>query len=117
MTPKSVTTEENYVHSKDKCAECNSEVRNSVGVGEPHRFPRVMREEDQEHQREVKKISVDVLNDQRERFLAAISFSRFANCARRRVRPEGLVVRAPIVIAGKSESGGERQDYQSWRER
>ena len=67
--------------------------------------------------REIKKIAVNVLNDQREIFFAQIRFARFADGAVDRVGPERLVIRAAIIIAGETETGRNPQNQKCRRER
>ena len=56
--------------------------------------------------REVQEVAVDVLEDQRERALAAVALARLADGAGRRIGPERLVVGAAVVIAGEAEAAG-----------
>src|SRR5207244_388790 len=74
------------------------------------------REQEEERHRDVEEVSMDVLDDQRERALAAVSLARLAHGARWRASPEGLVVRAAVVVAGETEKSRERQNQESGRE-
>src|SRR5687767_6242975 len=74
------------------------------GVEEPKRLPDIDREKNDKEEREVEKIAVHVLHDQREGTLAEIRFSRFAHGAGRRIGPERLVIGAAIVITGEPQS-------------
>ena len=57
-----------------------------------------------------------VLQNKRKFPLAAIAVTaRLADGARRRVSPKRLVIRAAIIITGKTKSGGRPQDKQSGR--
>ena len=60
---------------------------------------------------------MDVLQDQRERVLAAIRLARLADRARRRIGPERLVVGAAVVVAGEAEAARRPEDQQRRRER
>src|ERR1700676_1119570 len=53
---------------------------------------------------------MDVLDDQGEGALAEIFLARLTDGAGRRVRPEGFVVCAAIVVAGDPESAGRPED-------
>ena len=77
---------------------------------EPEGLPRVAGEEDQEDQREVEKIPVNVLNDERKGALAKIFFAGFADGARGRIGPKRFVVSAAIVITGEPEATGGPKD-------
>src|SRR6266404_6109306 len=113
MTTECVAAEENHVGGEDECAESDSKVlRAGVWIGEPEGLPHVVREEDEKDQREGEEIAVNVLDHERKRALAAISFARLADSAVRRVRPERFVVGSAIVIARDSEAGGKWQDDQ-----
>ena len=61
-------------------------------------------------QREIQKVAMDVLKDQRERALAEIVLARLADGAGGRVGPERFVVCAAIVVAGEAESAGRPED-------
>ena len=71
---------------------------------EPHRLPHVVGEHEEEDDREIEEVAVDVLDDERERVLAEIALARLADGARRRIRPERLVVGAAIVVTGEPEA-------------
>ena len=77
---------------------------------EPHRLPGVERENDDEDEREVQGVAVDVLDDEREPALAEILLARLTDRAARRVGPERLVVGAAVVVAGEPEAQREDQD-------
>ena len=68
-------------------------------------FHDVVREDEEEEQRDVQEVAVDVLEDERKRSLAAVALARLADGAVRRIGPERLVVRAAIVVAGEAEAG------------
>ncbi len=87
------------------------------GVGEPHRLPDVVREEQDEHQREVQEVAMDVLQDQRETNARPVALARLADRAGRRVGPERLVVGAAVVVAGEPEQPRRPEDQQRRRER
>src|SRR6266513_6537097 len=111
MTPESVTAEQNDVHKEDDRAEPDTEVlMASVPIEEPHRLVGVVAEDDQEHERRVQEVAVDVLDHQRQEPLAAITLAGLADGAVRRIRPEALVVGAPVVVAGKSKPRRKRED-------
>ena len=65
-----VAAEQDDVDGEDERAEADAEVACPSRVGEPERLPRVVREDDEEDQREVQEVAVDVLQDERERALA-----------------------------------------------
>ena len=60
---------------------------------------------------------MDVLQDERKRVLAPVARARLAHRARRRIRPERLVVGAAVVVAGQPEKRRDRQDEQRRRKR
>ena len=118
MAAERVSAEEHDVRCEKDRADADAELgRSRRRIREPHRLPRIVREEHDKDQREVQEVAVDVLDDERKRALSAISFSRLADSAARRIGPERLVVCAAIVVAGESESCRERQDDQCGRER
>src|SRR5215471_7413305 len=65
MATERVTTKQDCIHSKNDCAVTDSERRLASGASKPHRLPCIVQENNDEHQREVKKITMDVLQDER----------------------------------------------------
>ncbi len=68
-------------------------------------------------EREVEKIAMNVLQDEREGAFSEIGLTRLADGAGRRVGPEGFVVSAAIVVAGETESAGRPEDQHGGRDR
>ena len=60
---------------------------------------------------------MDVLDDEGEKSLAAITLARLTDGAVGWIGPEALVVSSPIVVARQAESGGKREDQERGRER
>src|SRR5881394_1701358 len=106
MTAKRVAAEQNDVHDEDDGAEPDAEILVSgVAIEEEHRVVCIFGEDDQENERRVQEVAVDVLDHQRQESLTAITLARLADAAIRRIRPEALVVRAAIVVAGEPKAG------------
>src|SRR5262245_224529 len=104
MASERVSAEEHDVRGKHDSSDADPErLAARRRIREPHSLPNVVREEDEKEKRDVQEIAMDVLDDQREVPLAEICLARLANCARRRIEPEGFVIRAAIVVAGESE--------------
>src|SRR5205085_3675864 len=98
VTTERVTAEQHDIHDENDGAEPDAEVLMArIAIEEPHRFVSVASEDDQENERRVEEVAVDVLDHQRQESLTSIALARLANAAIRRIRPEALVVRAPIV--------------------
>ena len=80
-----------------------------------------MNEKNDKNQREIKKIAMNILKNQRKFSLAAIIVAtaarRLADGARGRVSPESFVIRAAIVVAGKSKSGRRPENQKCGRKR
>jgi len=73
-------------------------------IREPHRFPSVVRENDNEHQREIKEVAVNVLHDQWKGIFTRISLSRLANSTGGWVGPKRFVVSAAVVVTGEPKT-------------
>src|SRR5438045_1781265 len=110
MTTKSVATEQDDVNREDDCANADSE-----STVEPERFPNIVAQDQNENEREIQKIAMHVLHDERKRALAPITFPRFADGARRRVSPERFVIRASIIITGQPKTARRPQNQQRRR--
>ena len=79
-------------------SDAHSKMTMPVRAGKEESVDRVIGEDKDKDQREVKEVSMYVLQDEREFTLTAVFISRLANGASRRVRPERLVIRPAIVI-------------------
>src|SRR5213083_976442 len=116
VTTESVTSEHDGVHRQNDrpYADAERDLARRC-VCEPHRLPCVVQEDDDEQQGEIQKVSMDVLENQRERALPSVMFSRLAYGARRRIRPERLIVGSAVVVAGQSKSAGRPENDQRGR--
>lgn len=73
--------------------------------------------ENEEDQRRVKEITVNVLCNERPSVLARKALSRLADAASGRIGPKSLVVRATVVVARKSKQRREGKNEKRRRER
>src|SRR5207249_8587223 len=87
VTTEGVTSEQKNIDRQNDCADSNPEVHRSCCIREPESLPDIVGKEKQEEDSQIKKIPMDVLNDQRKRSLAAITAARLAYRARRRIGP------------------------------
>ena len=67
-------------------------------------FPNVIRQDQNEQERQIEKIAMHVLHDERERTLAPVALTRLTYSACRRIGPERFVVSATIIITGEPEA-------------
>ena len=82
MAAERVAAEQDHVDRQDDRAEPYPEAHGAGGrIGEPQRLPHVGRQEDDEDQAEIQEVSVDVLDDQRERALAPVALARLPDRA------------------------------------
>src|SRR2546423_7977274 len=86
-------------------------------VAKPQRQVNVMEQNNQEDQRQVEEVAVNVLNDEREAALAEIGLAWLTDGAGWRVGPEGFVICATIVIAGHAKAARRPEDQQRRRKR
>ena len=82
------------------------------GVGKPERKPRIITKNENENDRQVEEVTMNILEDQREVAFPKIRLPRLAHRAIHRVHPERLIISAAIIIAGKAESGGNPHDQE-----
>ena len=86
-------------------------------IGKPNCLPNVVAQESIiKDQREIKKIAMDVLHDEREGTLAQIGLARLAHRAGRRVGPERFVISASIIITGEPEPARRPENQERGRE-
>src|SRR5712692_2067090 len=99
VTTECVTTEQDDVDREHNRANAKTERTPAARyIDKPERFPNIIGQDQNEKQREIKKIAVNVLHDEREGTFAEISFARFAHRACRWISPERFVVSAAVVI-------------------
>ena len=110
VTTKCGTAQQNDVNRQDDCANADAEP-----MIKPERLPNVVAQGQNENEREIQKITMHVLDDERERALAEIRFARLANGACRRVGPERFVIRASIIITGQPKTARRPQNQQRRR--
>ena len=82
-----ITSKQYHIDRQNDCADSNSEVHGSCCIREPESLPDIVGKEKQEKDSEIKKISMNILNDQRKRSLAAIAAARLAYGACWRIGP------------------------------
>src|SRR3990172_5236128 len=110
--------EENDVQCQHQAPDADSKCfASGRRVEKPHALPGVVREYQDEEKGQVQEVPVDVLQDERERVLAAVGLSGLSHGAVRGIRPERFVVRAAVVIAGESKSARRPEDQERGRER
>src|ERR1051325_1046776 len=81
MTAEREAAQKDDVDEQDERADPKAERSlSSRRIDEPKRFPDIDREDDDKQKREIKKIAVHVLHDQRKRALTEIGFARLADC-------------------------------------
>src|SRR5688500_6093929 len=90
-----IAAEQDHVHYKNDRPDADAE-----SVRKMKSFVRVVSEDDDEQKRKIEKVSMNVLDNQWEPALTAVIMSRLADRASGRVRPEGLVVGAAVVVTG-----------------
>src|ERR1700748_3795227 len=93
MTTKSIAAEQHHVDCQHDCADADPKP-----IWKPERLPNIVGKHHKEQAREVKKVAMNVLHDERKRTLAPIAFAWLAYSARRRISPECFVVGAAIII-------------------
>ena len=116
--PERVAAQQHHVDRQHQGADAEAEGRDPGRlVGEPQGVPHVVGEENREEQRHVEKITVDVVQNQREGILAPVAVARLAHRAGHRVGPERLVVGAAVVVAGEAKAERRPQDQKGRRPR
>src|SRR5208282_1362587 len=104
---KRVEREQNHIRSQNQSADSNPKMAVEI-----EGLDSVMPEKQDEHDREVKEIAMNVLQDKGKPGLALIlAFGRLADRASRRIEKKSPVIRFSVVVAGgtKTERPGEDQ--------
>src|SRR5215472_7601577 len=116
MTSQSVAAQEDDVGRQDQRAQPDTESGLARSqVRKPHGFPNVARQHDQKEKRNIQKITVNIKQDQREMAFSQVVFARLPYRARRRVRPERLVIGTAVVVARQAKQAGKWKDQQGRR--
>src|SRR5688572_23933357 len=103
VTAEGVPGQQRRVHDHDDRADTNAELAAFEERGQP-----LPPQTDDQKQRAVERVAVQVLKDQ-ERAFSTIAEWHAAHCAVRRPHERGLVVGAAVVVAGDPERDGERR--------
>ncbi len=105
MTTECITAEKKDIRRQNYRADSDAEGSCARRrVGEPKRIPDIVNEKDDKNQREVEKITMNILQNKRKLSLAAIAVTWLADGTRGRVCPERFVIRAAIVITGETKT-------------
>src|SRR5262249_31115964 len=86
MASEGVAAQQGHVRQQHQRADADAEA-----AVKPKRLPDVVGQQEDEDQREVEEVSMDILQDQRKGALAEITRARLADRAGGRVRPKSLV--------------------------
>src|SRR5436189_3121193 len=99
VAAEGITREQYDICSQHQRAQSDTERHLACcGVFKPEGFPDVKGETGDEEDRDIQKIPVNVLHDQREGVLPEIVLAWLAYRARRRISPKRFVIGAAIVI-------------------
>src|ERR1700730_8910981 len=98
MAAKRVAAQQQNINRQNHCPNADTKMGRTQIISEPHRLPCVVRKDKDEQQRDIKKVAVNVLHDERKRGFARISFSRFADGARRWIGPERFIISATVIV-------------------
>jgi hypothetical protein len=109
MATEGVTAEEDHIDREGECADADPK-----SIGKTRRFQNVVAEDENKDEREIEKITVNILHDEREGTFAEISLARLAHGAGRWVSPEGLVVGSAIIVTGKPKAAGRPKNQERW---
>src|SRR5690348_15120777 len=117
MAAERVPGKQRRVDRENQTPEADAEVGRARRVREPIRFEGVADQNDDEHQAEIQKVAMHVLQNQRERSLAPVAFPWLAHRATGWIGPKGFVVRAAVVVARDAEAAGRPENEKRRRKR
>src|SRR5690242_4894961 len=111
MAAEGVARQQDDIDGQNDCAHTHSEL-GAAGpwIDKPEGAPDIQRENYQKKQREIEEISVNILQNQRERTFTTIVFSQFANGTGRRIGPKGFIVSTAIVVARQAKAARRPKD-------
>src|SRR6266481_1125887 len=112
MTGKRVERKERNVDRQDERADTNSEM-----ALEKERADGVVPKKNDEQNREIEKVAMDILEDERKRgFPAIIAAGRLANGTSGRIEEKRAVVRFAVIVAGRAKAERSSENQQCRRE-
>src|SRR3954468_21267685 len=118
MATKSISAQKHDIDRQHQRSHAETERLCAVSrISKPQRLPYVVGQNQNESERQIEKVPMHSLHDQRKRPFAPIRLPRLANGAGRRVCPEGFVIRAAIIITGEPKSARRPQDEKRGRKR
>src|SRR6185312_3388473 len=116
MAGEQIQREQNDIDEQHQRTDADAEVQLLIGARKPEGAYCVIPKEAQEDDGAIKKIAMQVLQDEREfRFAAIISMRRLAHGAARRIHEERPVISFAIVVAGDAEAQRKSQNQQRRR--
>ena len=75
VTSECVQRKKDWIHYKDNCSNADSKTSRSIRVVMPETYKGIPEEKSDEQDCDIKKVSVDVLKDQRKLLFSAIIFA------------------------------------------
>src|SRR5579864_98427 len=105
MASQGVGGQQREVRQQDERADADAKP-----AVEPERIPHVPPQNCEKNQRQIKKIPVDVLQDQWKRSLSEVFLPRLAHGAGRWIRPKSLVIGPAVVVARHSKAARRPQN-------
>src|SRR5262245_65168254 len=116
MTAERVTTQEHDIQSQHEGADANTKpLASTAWLDKPHGFPDVVRQKTEQHDSQIKKVAMNILEDEGKGMLAQILLSGFDHSTGRGVSPERFVISASIVVASQAEQSRRPEDEKGWR--
>ncbi len=104
VASQSVASEQDRINEQNQRANGYTEVFGSRCIGKPKSIPSVPSQKEDEGKREIEKVTVNILEDEREVALTPISLARLADRAIDGIEPESLVVSPTIIITGETKA-------------
>src|SRR6267154_6014421 len=111
MARQRIDREQNNIDQQHERAQAHSEFPIKV-----ERQKNVLPQENQKQNREIQKISMDVLQNERKSGFALVVPLPFAHRTSRRILKERPIVCFSVVIAGRAKTQRPAQNQQRWRQ-
>src|SRR5580704_6668589 len=112
MAAQRIGRQEEYVQDQNNRTNPQPEMLHAMGIGKPQSFPGVIRQDENEYHRDIHKVAMHILDNQREITFAKVFFARLADRAVDGVRPERLVIGAAIIVTRKTKTARGPQNQQ-----
>lgn len=118
MAAEGIASEERGVYHKHQRTHADTKSFSSGSrIVKPHSLPCVIGKDEYKDDRQVKKIPVNILQNEGKGVFTPVGLARFRDGTCRRIGPKGFVISAPVIITRDPHASRRPQDQKRRRKR